>query len=660
MSDLFARAFVALWLLVCVPAGAVELQCETRDKDLEARLTARALPTADFYSTRGSRWGYQISPDGEHLLWLAIRDGIAVPHVRARTGGAVTVIAVRRPVSWAYWTADSRHIVLWSDVDGDENYQPSLVDVTRSELVVRPLEGTPGVRVFHQQQLTQGTNELLIRHNRRDAGVTDLYRVRVDSEHESLLAENPGTVDLWVTDAQGQLILRRHRDPDYGWRLERWHTGRWQLLTAGGSDERVEPQGHPPAGADWLWALSNRGRDRLALVRLSLETGAETLVYEHPGVDITDVWLDPHRQRILAVTTWPDYQHIKFFDAKVEASVKVLPVAEPAAVDLSSFSFDMRFLVLTTTQERLGERQFLVDTHTGVARELGQSPLREVRSHLTAMRPVRFSTRDGLVIHGYLSLPGTQDDGPLPTVINVHGGPFSRDFWGYQALDQLLANRGYAVLRVNFRGSTGYGRRFVSAARREFAGKMHDDLVDAASWLVKQGISDPDRIALHGRSYGGYATLVGLTMTPEVFAAGVDVMGPAELSGLIESGPAYWQLYRPRWYEFIGDPDDPLDRSDMDQRSPINFVHQIRSPLLIAHGSNDVRVGLDHSERMVQQIRRQGGEVEYLVLEGEGHRLRARSSQIRLTLAIEAFLGKHLGGRICRPHESPSQTRAKD
>jgi dipeptidyl aminopeptidase/acylaminoacyl peptidase len=261
------------------------------------------------------------------------------------------------------------------------------------------------------------------------------------------------------------------------------------------------------------------------------------------------------------------------------------------------------------------------------------------------MKPVRFPARDGLELNGYLTIPNGTGGKNLPLVLAVHGGPFWRDSWGYVAWDQFFANRGYAVLRVNYRGSTGYGRAFMRAAKKQFARKMHDDLIDGVNWAIGEGIADPEKIAIYGRSYGGYATLVGLTFTPEVFAAGVDVVGLSDLVTAFETFPAYWKNGLARWHLYVGHLDNPEDRADMDSRSPINFVERIAKPLLVAQGANDVRVVREHSDRIVEVARKKGLDVEYLVFDDEGHAIRKWRNKMTLARAIERFLAKHLGGR---------------
>jgi dipeptidyl aminopeptidase/acylaminoacyl peptidase len=265
---------------------------------------------------------------------------------------------------------------------------------------------------------------------------------------------------------------------------------------------------------------------------------------------------------------------------------------------------------------------------------------------LAPMRPVTITSRDGLPLRSYLTLPLDVEPRGLPAVLVVHGGPWARDAWGYDPQAQLLANRGYAVLQVNYRGSTGFGKRFMHAAEREFAGRMHDDLIDGVEWLVSEGIADRGRIAIYGGSYGGYAALVGATFTPGVFAAAISVVGPSSLVTLVRSFPPYWRpLLASTWFRYVGDPEDPEQLADLEARSPLNRVDDIVAPLLVVQGANDPRVTKAESDQIVEALRARGVAVEYLVKDDEGHGFVKPENRMEMYAAVERFLARHLGGR---------------
>jgi len=288
----------------------------------------------------------------------------------------------------------------------------------------------------------------------------------------------------------------------------------------------------------------------------------------------------------------------------------------------------------------------LFDRETGESRLLFRSRPWLVPETLAERRPVRISSRDGLVLRSYLTLPVGSSERGLPMVLVVHGGPWARDSWGWDPQAQFLANRGYAVLQVNYRGSTGFGKAFTHAAEREFAGKMHDDLIDGVDWAIAEGIADPDRIAIYGGSYGGYAALVGATFTPDVFAAAISVVGPSNLVTLVRSFPAYWRpLLAGTWFRFVGDPENPEDLADLEARSPINRADAIRAPLLVIQGANDPRVTKQESDQIVEALERRGVPVEYMVKDDEGHGFVKPENRMDMYRAVEAFLAKHLRGR---------------
>jgi dipeptidyl aminopeptidase/acylaminoacyl peptidase len=261
------------------------------------------------------------------------------------------------------------------------------------------------------------------------------------------------------------------------------------------------------------------------------------------------------------------------------------------------------------------------------------------------MKPISFKSRDNLNIHGYLTVPKGTSGENLPMVLLVHGGPWNRDRWGYNPMVQFLANRGYAVLQINFRGSSGYGHNFLEAGADEWAGKMHNDLIDGVRWAIDEGVANPEKIAIMGSSYGGYAALVGLAFTPERFACGVDVFGPSNLVTLLESSPKYWKFGMSMMYRHIGNPNNPEDRRTMEAKSPLFHVDKITKPLLIVQGGKDVRVTVKESEQIVAAVRKAGKDVKYIFFDNEGHGIRSWSNMLHYLSKLESFLAKHLGGR---------------
>jgi dipeptidyl aminopeptidase/acylaminoacyl peptidase len=442
----------------------------------------------------------------------------------------------------------------------------------------------------------------------------------------------------------GRLRMRLHCLPDGGWTAEVPDgVGGWREMMRGAYGDSLRILGYPQ-NPRYAWALSSRGRERRALVRLDLRNGHEELLYEHPTVDLFG-------GRVLEnglvnyVWAWPGFQEWRFYDAFLQADLTPFLNRERSALRVLSEDRQRRWLTFAVETDRAGDTYYLLDRGTGEAKVLAESPIAAYRDQLAPMEPVTFSARDGLTVHGLLTVPPGAT-GPGPLVLLVHGGPWAQDYWGYDPTVQFLANRGYAVLQVNYRGSTGYGRNFLLAGTREFARKMHDDLIDGVRWAIGRGIADPKRVAIMGASYGGYSALSGAAFTPDVFVAAIDRVGISDMVSLIEDWPKYWRAGEMGfWSRFFGDPRNPEERQVLAERSPLNHVAAIRVPLLVVQGANDIRVRRDHSDRIVAALRARNHDVEYLMFADEGHGINGTPNRLLYMRAVERFLAHHLGGR---------------
>ena len=430
------------------------------------------------------------------------------------------------------------------------------------------------------------------------------------------------------------------------------------IVTFDGSDYPVgiHPLVITPDGTG-VWLGSNRDTDRTRLVRVDLTTGEETEVDDHPEFDVDPRGIvspiipapliqDRRTGELLGVRYFGERQVIRALDSRFgDILTNLEKLSEGDIGRLSSDEAGLRWVV-GFNHDRDPGATYLYDHDTGESRLLFRPLPHLDPGQLAPMQPVTITSRDGLALHSYLTLPVGVEPKGLPLVLVVHGGPWYRDSWGFDAGVQLLANRGYAVLQVNFRGSTGFGKAFLKAAIGEFAGKMHDDLIDGVHWAVEQGYADPDRVAILGGSYGGYAALVGVTFTPDVFAAAVDYVGISDLANFMRTLPP---IARPHlannWHAYVGDPEDPQQLADMMARSPITRVDQIRTPLLVIQGANDVRVVQAESDNLVTALRARGVEVDYLVQADEGHGAVNPENVIEMWHAISGFLARHLGGR---------------
>ncbi|MDT4999504.1 MAG: hypothetical protein QOK12_1609 [Mycobacterium sp.] len=560
------------------------------------------------------------------------------------------------------WTDDPRWLVYYQDGDGDENWHLYRVDLNDPDAPAIDLTPFPGAKVVPLAEARNG--KVVVGINKRTIELFDLYEVDVATGELTLLAENPGHVASWLGSRNGDLLATA-LTADGDVELSRWsdktasHPRTLHAVTVfDGTDYpmSVYPMVITPDGTG-VWLGSNRDSDRTRLVRLDLATGTETEVDSHPTFD-----LDTHyggrgplihsrrTEELIGARYLGERQVIHALDpdfAAVLENVEKLSDGDIGAI--SSDESEQRWLV-SFIDDREPGLTYLYDHSTGESRLLFRPYPDLDPEALAPMTPVTIPSRDGLQLHTYLTLPVGIEPKGLPLVLLVHGGPWARDTWGYQPDVQLLANRGYAVLQVNFRGSTGYGKAFVKAAIGEFAGRMHDDLIDAVNWSVKEGYADRDRVGIFGGSYGGYATLVGVTFTPDVFAAAIDYVRISNLANFMRTLPATARPHLANnWHLFVGDPSDPVQETDMLARSPITRVDQIRTPLLVVQGANDTRVVQAESDNLVEALRARGVEVEYMVKTDEGHGFLNPENQIDMYHAVERFLAEHLGGRALNP-----------
>ncbi|WP_422743291.1 alpha/beta fold hydrolase [Mycobacterium sp. WMMD1722] len=601
-----------------------------------------------------------ISPDGTRIAFLAPwknRLNVWVEDLDAESPRARCVTAdENRSVLHFEWTDDPRWMIYLQDTVGDENWHIHRVDLDDPGSAAVDLTPFPGAMAAPLREIRGGRTTVMV--NNRQPTLFDIHELDVATGELTLLAENPGHVMGWLTSDRGDIFATSMTD-DGDLQLSRWDgTGLQRIAEFDGTDFPIgiHPTVITPDGTG-VWMGSHRHSDRSRLVRIDLDTGAETVVDSHPQFDLDPrasvsptmpppLIQDRRTGELLGVRYLGDRQEIRALQprfADVLANLEKLSDGDIGR--LSSDESGNRWVV-AFNHDRDPGATYLYDHSTGRSRLLFRPLPHLDPEQLAPVRPVTITSRDGLALQSYLTLPVGVEPTNLPLVLVVHGGPWYRDSWEWAPHVQLLANRGYAVLQVNFRGSLGFGKAFLRAAVGEFAGKMHDDLIDGVNWAVDQGYVDRDRVAILGGSYGGYAALVGVTFTPDVFAAAVDYVGISDLANFMRTLPA---IARPHlannWHAYVGDPDDPDQLADMMARSPITRVDRIRTPLMVIQGANDVRVVQAESDNLVNALRARGVEVEYLLQTDEGHGAVNPENVIEMWGAVARFLGRHLGGR---------------
>jgi dipeptidyl aminopeptidase/acylaminoacyl peptidase len=554
-----------------------------------------------------------------------------------------------RTYSWAY---SNKHIVYAQDKEGDENWHIYSVDLTTGQTKdLTPLEGV--------QARIEGTShkfptELILGLNDRNPELHDLYRVNIDSGERSLIQENEGFMGF-VTDHTYNVRIAARFEPDGGIQLFRsTDEGEWESFMKVEMEDTLttSPVGFDKTG-EILYMHDSRDRNTAALTALNLETGEETTLAEDPRADATQLMIHPTEKNIQAVAINYERREWHVLDDSIAQDLAYLRTAAEGDIEVVSRTLDDKHWIVAYLLDNGPVHYYLYSRNEKKAKFLFTSRQELEGAPLAKMHPVVIKSRDGLELVSYYTLPvwstsygRTRPDGPLPMVLFVHGGPWARDQWGYNPFHQLLANRGYAVLSVNYRGSTGFGKGFINASNREWGGKMHDDLIDAVKWAIGEGIADPGRVAIMGGSYGGYAALVGVTFTPETFACSVDVVGISNLVTFMESIPPYW---KPLWLQLmatrIGDHRTEEGRALLEERSPLNYVDRITKPLLIAQGANDPRVKQAESDQIVKAMQDKGIPVTYVLYPDEGHGFARPENSLSFHAVAEAFLAQHLGGR---------------
>lgn len=587
-----------------------------------------------------------ISPDGTQLGYLAPVDGVL--NVWIRTLGKNDDRAVtadkHRGIRNFLWQFDNKHILYTQDIGGDENWRLYQTDIASKQ--TRDLTPFEKVRVDVVAYEWNFPDTILVQMNRRDPKLFDISRIDLKSGKIELDTENPGDVANWQPDNALQIRGAQVQTPDGGTiiRVRDDVKSPWHELIKWGPDETFGGiAGFSPDNKSLL-VITSLDVNAARLLDIDISTGKQKVITEDPQFDVNGSINDPKTNALEAVSYSKQRTEYVFIDPHVKADFEVLNKVHSG--DIAGISADLnndKWIVGFVTDDA-PEYWYVYDRATRQATLLfSNRPLLE-KYKLSAMKPIEFTARDGMKLYGYLTTPAGMEGKDLPMVEFVHGGPWGRDEWGYNRYAQWLSNRGYAVLQINFRGSTGYGKKYVNAGDRQWAGTMHTDLLDGKDWAVKQGVANAAKVCIMGGSYGGYATLAGVAFSPEAFACGVDIVGPSNLNTLLKTIPPYWSTMLATFHKRMGDSEEILK-----EQSPLFKADQIRVPLLIGQGANDPRVNKAESDQIVAAMRKNSKPVEYYMFPDEGHGFARPTNNMAFNAAAEEFLAKYLGGRFEPP-----------
>ena len=590
---------------------------------------------------------YQLSPDGNYFAYLGPYKRRLNLFIQKSTGKRATRITsvTDRDIAWYFWK-DNR-LVFAKDDAGNENFRLYAVDLDGTNL--QDLTPFKDIRIDLIDDLEDIQHEIIIAMNKNNPQLFEPYRLNIVTGELHQLAENNNPlepIDGWMTDHEGKLriaskvvggtnttlLYRESEDQPFR-----------DILTTD-FRESISPVFFDFENPNLMFASSNHGRDKMVIVKLDMNTGKEIgdPVFSHPDVDVYSISHSRKRRVPTSIAYVTDKRHLFFLDEEAKR------IYERLEQELGNYEIAItghnkaedKFMIRTYSDRSLGAYYFFDQQADTIIKIADVSPWID-ENDMARVKPVQYKSRDGLTINGYLTLPAGVDPVKLPVIINPHGGPWVRDNWGYNSEVQLLASRGYAVLQMNYRGSTGYGRQFWECSFKEWGRKMQDDITDGVFWLIEQGVADPERIAIYGGSYGGYATLAGVAFTPDIYACAIDYVGVSNLFTFMNTIPPYWKPYLDMMYEMVGNPEKDKDR--MYQTSPVFHTEKIKCPLFVVQGANDPRVNIDESDQIVSALRRRGVDVLYMVKYDEGHGFHNEENRFEFYKAMLGFLEKYLG-----------------
>lgn len=600
----------------------------------------------DFFRTP-EKTGYQLSPNGTHYAYLGPVNGRKNIFTQSLSGGTPIQVTheTERDISGYLWANDNRLLFI-KDSGGDENFK--LLAVDKDGQNSKDLTPFDKVRIQIIDDLKDEEDAIIIGLNKNNPQLFDPYRLNINSGELIQLAENNNPMeplDNWMTDHQGKLrlaskvvdgtntVLMYRENEDQPFR---------EIIKTD-FRESISPLFFDFSDPDIVFVSSNLGRDKSVIIRFNLKTGKEvgTPIFQHESVDVSGLSYSRKRKILTHATYTTDKFHYHFLDeerANLQARLEK-ELGDYEVYLVSKNQDEDKYIIRTVSDRSLGTYYFY-DKNTDKLDLISKVSPWIDEADMASVKPIVFTSRDGLEIHGYLTLPPNVTPENIPVIVNPHGGPWHRDTWGFNPEIQLMASRGYAVLQINFRGSTGYGRQFWEASFKQWGQSMQNDITDGVNWLIEKGIADPKRIAIYGGSYGGYATLAGVTYTPDLYCCAVDYVGVSNLLTFLKTIPPYWKPYLEMMYAMVGDPEK--DREMMEAYSPALHADKIKTPLLVIQGANDPRVNIDEADQIVRSLRAREIEVPYMVKYNEGHGFHNEENKFEVYRVMMGFFGKFL------------------
>jgi len=589
----------------------------------------------------------RISPDGKKMSYLAPVNNILniwVGNIGEGNYKAVTKDYTRNILSY-FWAEDNQHILYLQDTGGDENWRLFAVNIETEE--TKNLTPFDKVQVHIIEHNKHYPDELIVGINKDDPSVHDVYKLNLKTSELQLVAKNPGNVLSWIVNPELKVLGAMSAKEDGGYNLLYRETEdlEWKLIYSWDMEDSLNSS---PVGfskdSKYIYLKDSKNFNTSRLVKLELETGKVEVLAEDPSFDLSHVLIHPDTYEVQMVSFYKAREDYVVLDKAIKEDIENISKLNKGDFSILDRDTQDNIWVLAFTVDNGPVSFYTYNRTTKQGTFLFHNKPDLENYTLAEMEPISFKSRDGLTVHGYISFPVGVEKKDLPMILDVHGGPWWRDDWGYNPEVQWMTNRGYACLQVNFRGSTGYGKDFLNAGDKEWGAKMHNDLLDAVEWAVSKGYADRSKVAIYGGSYGGYAALVGATFTPDFFTCAVDIVGPSSLITLIQTIPPYWSTALTNFINRVGNPE--TEEEFLKSRSPLFHVDNIKVPMFIAQGANDPRVKQSEADQIVEAMKSKGIDHEYFLLGDEGHGFVNPESKMKFYTQVEKFLSKHLGGRI--------------